>query len=41
MNSDGLHSHKMYRLTQRGQASAWSLLERFTSAGRELSVMGK
>lgn len=39
MSSDGLHSHKMYRLTKRGQAMAWSLLERFTSAGGKLSVM--
>ena len=41
INSDGLHSHKMYRLTQRGQGSAWSLLERFTSSGGKLSVMEK
>jgi len=41
VNSDGLHSHKMYRLTQRGQGNAWSLLERFTSSGGKLSVMGK
>ena len=39
INSDGLHSHKMYRLTQHGQASAWSLLERFSHNGNKLSVM--
>jgi len=43
MNSDGLHSHKAYKLTQRGHGSAWSLLERFTSnkSGGKLSVMEK
>lgn len=39
INSDGLHSHKMYRLTQRGQGSAWSLLERFSQPAGKLSVM--
>jgi len=41
INSDGLHSHKMYRLTKDGQNNAWSLLDRLTEEGgkERLSVM--
>jgi len=41
MNSEGLHSHKMYKLSKRGQRSAWALLDRFTGVGGKLSVMEK
>ena len=33
INSDGLHSHKMYRLTKEGQNSAWSLIDRLSEDG--------
>jgi DNA-binding MarR family transcriptional regulator len=41
INNDGLHSHKMYRLTKEGQSTAWSLIDRLTleGAGERLSVM--
>ena len=41
ISSDGLHSHKNYRLTKEGQNSAWSLIDRLTEDGgnEKLSVM--
>jgi len=39
ISSDGLHSHKMYRLTQRGQSTTWSLLDRLTGTSGKLSVI--
>jgi len=44
INSDGLHSHKSFRLTKNGQANAWSLIERLLenspSNGKRLSSLG-
>lgn len=45
INSDGLHSHKSYRLTKDGHTNAWSLLERLSessnnSGGKKLSSLG-
>ncbi len=39
IRSDGLHSHKMYRLTQVGKNNAWSMIERFTNTNERLSVV--
>ncbi|MGJ8655239.1 MAG: hypothetical protein ACSHX6_02225 [Akkermansiaceae bacterium] len=41
INSDGLHSHKMYRLTKEGQNSAWTLIDRLNQSGgnERLAVM--
>ena len=41
INSDGLHSHKSYRLTKDGQNSAWSLIDRLTDedGNERLAVM--
>ncbi len=41
ISSDGLHSHKTYRLTKEGQNNAWSLIDRLSKAnGNEfLKVM--
>ncbi len=33
IRSDGLHAHKMYCLTDRGQRHVWSLLERLSGEG--------
>lgn len=33
INSEGLHSHKMYRLTKEGQACTWTLIDRLTEDG--------
>jgi DNA-binding MarR family transcriptional regulator len=40
-NSDGLHSHKTYRLTKEGRTNAWSLIDRLSQSGarERLSVM--
>ena len=45
INSDGLHSHKSYRLTKDGHTSAWSLIERLTESpnstgSKKLSSLG-
>ncbi len=41
INSDGLNSHKSYRLTNEGQTNAWSLIDRLCQnhSGEKLSVM--
>lgn len=41
INSDGLHSHKSYRLTKDGQNNAWSLIDRLSEDGgnERLAVM--
>jgi hypothetical protein len=41
ISSDGLHSHKAYRLTKDGQNNAWSLINRLTQTGarEKLSVI--
>lgn len=41
IDSDGLHSHKMYRLTKAGQDNTWTLIQRLTEEGgsERLSVL--
>ncbi len=45
INSDGLHSHKSYRLTKDGHSNAWALLDRLSenssnTGSKKLSSLG-
>lgn len=41
IHSDGLHSHKTYKLSSQGKGNAWSLIERLSQSGKKerLSVL--